>query len=495
MQVKEYQQFDAVGLSALIARGEVSAQAVLTAAMEAIANYNPALNAITDLFEYPIRAEESSNHPLPFAGVPFLLKDLGAPLAGTSMTCGAKFLKHFKWDHDASLVRRYKRAGLVLLGKTNTPEFGLSATTESTYLGASKNPWHQDYSSGGSSGGSAAAVASGMVPMAHGNDGGGSIRIPASCCGLLGLKPSRGRMPTGPDFGRLWQGMVVDHAITRSVRDSAALLDCTHGPDLGAPLYAPRPPKPYGEIIQTPPKPLKIALVTQAYLTAKTHPECVKAAEHAAKLCESLGHEIIPTRLKIDAEKTKDAFMTIVAVECATAINHYEILTGKRARHGDLEPATWVTRRQGEHIKAKAFLRATQYIERLARDIATWMQPFDMILSPTLAMPPAKLGQLTPSGLENNILSILAATRFHFLIDKAFTKAANDLFAYMPYTPLFNMTGQPAMSVPLYWNPEGLPIGVQFAAPFGDEASLLQLAAQLEQAQPWEPKLLSLLNK
>jgi amidase len=461
---------DATAQAALVGRGEVTPRELVEAAIRQIEKLNPQLNAvITPMFDLALETATRLLPTGPFMGVPFLLKDLQAAYEGVSLSAGSRWLREFKPNGDSELVKRYKRAGLVIIGKTNTPEFGLLPTTEPTAFGATRNPWDLTRTPGGSSGGSAAAVAAGLTAFAHANDGGGSIRIPASCCGLFGLKPTRGRNPLGPHFGDIFSGLVVEHAVTRSVRDSAALLDATTGYDPGDPYIAPVPVRPFAQEVGAPPGKLRIAFSTQAYTGVPVHADCVGAVQEAARLCAELGHDVVEAAPQLHGELLSKAFFTVWAAGCAWSIDSYAFAVGRKPNDDEIEPMTRVMIGLGRKRSAPEYLLAVQTLQIFARRIAQFMEAYDLFLTPVLAEPPVPLGTF-------------AATPD----DAMAGMKRSGLFA--PFTALQNMTGQPAMSVPLYWNSEGLPIGVQFAARYGAEATLFRLAAQLEAARPWANK-------
>lgn len=465
-KTEEFISFDATGLAELVRKREVLAVELVEASIERIERLNPKLNAVvTPMFE---QARTAAAAPIegPFSGVPFLLKDLGAPYKGVRMTMGSEFMKDFIPDHDSELVARLKRAGLIIIGKTNTPELGILPTTESRLLGPCRNPWNLERTAGGSSGGAAAAVAARFVPMAHGNDGGGSIRIPASCCGLFGLKPTRARNPLGPDFGDIFSGLVVDHALTLSVRDSAALLDATSGPDIGDPYWAPPPARPFLQEVGVNPGRLHIAFTTKTPTGIKVHEDCIAAVRDAVRLCEDLGHELTEASFEIPGEMVTHAFMVIWSAGCAWTIDGIGLVTGRRPAQEQFEPLTWALYEMGRQQSASTYLLSLSFLQRVARTIAQFFQKVDVLLTPTLAEPPVPLGTFD-SPPENPLQGLRRAETF------------------VPFTPICNATGQPAMSVPLYWNADGLPVGVHFIGRFGDEATLFRLAAQLESARPW----------
>lgn len=466
-QADEFAALDATAQAELVRRKEVKPIELVEAAIKRIERINPTLNAvITPMFDEARETAQSELPDGPFAGVPFLLKDLLAAYAGVRMSSGSPFLTEFTPQHDSELTARYKRAGLVIAGKTNTPEYGILPTTEPLLFGPSRNPWDTARHTGGSSGGSAAAVAAGLVPMAHANDGGGSIRIPASCCGVFGLKPTRARNPLGPDFGDMFSGMVAEHAVTRSVRDSAALLDATAGPMPGDPYYAPPQARRFSEEVGAPVGQLRIALTTESTTGTPVHPDCVKAAHDAAALCAELGHEVNEAAPAINGELYQQSFMAIWAAGCAWTIDGFARLLGREPQEDQFEPGTWVLYQMGKKAKASDYLMALQWLQGLSREIAQFLMEYDVWLTPTLGMPPLPLGSFDAKP-DDPLAGIKQAT------------------AFVPFTPLCNSTGQPAMSVPLFWNDEGLPIGTHFMGRFGDEATLFRLAAQLEEARPW----------
>lgn len=463
----KFVDLDATAQAELVRRREVKPIELVDAAIERIERLNPTINAvITPMYEEARTVANSELPEGPFTGVPFLLKDLFAPYAGVRMAFGSAFLRDNVPDHDSELVARHKRAGLIILGKTNAPEFGLIPTTEPHLFGPSRNPWDTGRTTGGSSGGSAAAVAAGMVAMAHGNDGGGSIRIPASCCGLFGLKPTRARNPVGPDYGDILGGLTVDHALTRSVRDSAALLDATSGPDIGDPYWAPPPARPFLKEVGSDTGRLRIAFSVESPMGTAVHDDCVRAVRDAAALCADLGHEVEEAAPDVSAEMVVQPFMTVWEAGCAMAVDGMALLTGRSATPDQFEPLTWALCEKGRQHSAADYLVAVTLLQGVARDIGRFLVDYDVWLTPVLAEPPVPLGAFD-SPPENPM--------------RGFDRAAE----FCPFTPIANFTGQPAMSVPLYWNSDGLPVGTHFTGRFGDEATLFRLAAQLEEARPW----------
>jgi amidase len=467
MKAEEFESFDGLGLAELVRGRDASPAELLDAAVSRVEARNPELNAVVTRMYDQARAAIAEGLPAgPFTGVPYLLKDLGAHYTGAVTSFGSTLFKDFVVDHDSEITARLRRAGLVIFGKTNTPELGLAASTEPRLFGPTRNPWNPAHSSGGSSGGSAAAVAAGMVPMAHATDGGGSIRIPASCCGLFGLKPTRARNPMGPDAGEGWGGASVGHAVTRTVRDSAALLDATSGPDVGDPYWAPPPTRPFLDEVGRDPERLRIALTTRPWNGQPVDPECAEAATAAARLCERLGHHVEEATPGVDARLLGEASLIIVSANIRAALEARAAALGRELAAGDVERLTWARAMDGHTARAADYARSIGVIHRTGRVVARFFTRYDILLSPTMCRPPYPLGvlDLMTEDVERYTQAILGAIGF---------------------TSLFNSAGCPAMSVPLSWSRAGLPIGVQFAAPFGDEAALFRLGAQLETAQPW----------
>jgi len=484
----EYAQYDGLGLADLLKKKEVSAAELCEEAITRIERVNPVLNAvITPMYDLARKAIEKSLPEGPFTGVPFLLKDLLSDFAGVPQTMGSKACKNYIPAQDSELVKRYKQAGLVILGKTNTPEFGLKGITEPELFGPTRNPWNTDHTPGGSSGGSAAAVAGGMVPLASANDGAGSIRIPAACCGLFGLKVTRGRTPNGPLHGRTSLGAVVEHVISRTVRDSAAILDATQGADAGAPHVISPPSTPYMAEIQQSPGRLRIAFNTQSPIETAVHPECIRAVAHTVGLLEELGHEVEEARPEIDGQALAKSIISLYSGVVAATMDQLNLVLGRKARPSDVEAITWTIGLMGRTYSAGHFVKATNEWELAARIMGRFHETYDIYLTPTLAFPPVRIGSLAPKPIELFLLRIINRLGWgRLLIASGITnKMAVESLSKTPFTPLANFTGQPAMSVPLYWTADQLPCGVHFMGRYGDEATLLRLAAQLEKAQPW----------
>lgn len=463
----EYDKYDALGLAGLVAKKQITPAELLNAVRQRVEALNPKLNAFCHLFFD--KAEEQIKNELgsgPFRGVPFALKDLGQYLKGTITSAGSRVWKDQVASYDSTLVTRYKQAGLVIFGKTASPELGLTMTTESVLYGQTHNPWNLERTSGGSSGGSSSAVAARILPMAHASDGGGSIRIPASCCGLFGLKPTRGRVPMGPAQFEGWNGLSAHHAVTISVRDNAALLDVSSGAELGSPYFPPPQQRPFLKEAGADPGKLRIALIVDSPTGTPVDSECRTAATDAAKLCESLGHKVEEARWPIDAPMMREAFLAIINVSVARTLDDAAKTIGRDVTDKDVEPVTWSMAQQGRNVSSIVYSRAIGTIHQIGLTMAKFQQTYDVILNPTLGKPPVPLGALSLS--PKNMQS--------------FTK---EITEFGPFTAIYNVTGQPSMSVPLHWTPDGLPVGVMFSARFGDEATLFRLASQLEKAKPW----------
>jgi amidase len=482
--LNDYLAHDAIGLAELIRTREVSAREVLDTAIARAEATNPAINAII-LKDYEAARQRASHEPngagdSPFAGVPYLIKDLGAPVEGLRMSMGSRHYRHFVPKEDAPVVAAARTAGLNIFGKTNTPELGQMPYTEPELFGPCRNPWSLDHTPGGSSGGAAAAVAAGIVPLAHASDGGGSIRIPASCCGLFGLKPSRGRGPgkPAPSVGEL----SVDLAVSRSVRDSALLLDVMTGNPQQMP---PGAPGTFLAAMSEPCKPLHIAYVTEPMLAPTLSPDVRAALDDAAKLAQSLGHHIEPVSLGIDFEALRHAFLMIASVTTRDMVLNADRITGRKPARDEFEIATWAMAQIGRKLGERALPAALEEQRRLTVRLTDLLNRYDVILCATLASAPIKIGEMQPSSNERLQMRAVTAMPIEPLLRKMLAEAADKAFAWAGCTELFNLTGQPAMNVPLYWNARGLPIGVQFAARDGGEAMLLRLAAQLEAARPW----------
>ena len=467
--INEYLELDATGLADLVRNGQVSAAELTECAIERIEALNPRLNAVVHTFYDRARAAAKAPQQGAFAGVPFLLKDILGDLAGEPTRQGSRIMPVFPAPENAELTNRFLAAGLNPLGKTNVPEFGLVATTEPALYGPARNPWNEQHSTGGSSGGSGAAVASGMVPIAHANDGGGSIRIPASACGLVGLKPTRARNPLGPLVGDVMGGLVQEHVVCHSVRDAARMLDCTHGPGLGDPYAAPMPPASFAASLEGKGKRLKIAFSKTRLNGEALDSECAAAAEAAARLCESLGHSVEEAAPPLDQDAMFTPFMALWTGGLTMQIDYICSLTGQTPSLDNLEGLTFGLYQAGKEVTGAQVLGAIAALQTAARTVAAWHQQYDVWLTPVLGRPPIPLG----------------------LIDFSITDPIEGfapMLDYVPFTALQNGTGQPAISLPLHWSADGLPVGVQLVGRIGEEALLLTLAAELETAAPWEPR-------
>jgi amidase len=488
---KEYLDYDGLGLAELIQKKEISPTELCETAIQRIEKINPRINAvITPMFKQGrVLANKGEQSGL-FVGVPFLLKDLMAAYAGVPLTNGCRALSNYIPDYDSELVKRFRQTGVTILGKTNTPEFGLVAYTEPELHGPTRNPWNPDHTPGGSSGGSAAAVASGMVPLASGGDGGGSIRIPASCCGLYGLKPTRGRTPTGPDYGELWEGATIEHVITRSVRDSAAMLDATCAADFGAPYIIQQPEKPYLQEIEQAPRKLKIAFSTASPLETDVHPEIVKSTLETALMLQKLGHIVEEDTPDVDGKSLAQSYFSMYFGEVAADIDELEQVIGRKAERGDVETLTWTLGLLGRATSAFAFVKAIRQWGRASRIMARFHETYDIYMTPTIAHPPIRVGELKPKPIEKAALGFINRFGLGGLLKRTgiLEKLAMENLSKTPFTQLANFTGQPAMSVPLHWTSDGLPCGMHFMAPMNDEVTLLRLARQLEQERPWFDK-------
>ncbi len=470
MKFDEYRKHDATGLAALVAANEVTPTELLEVAIARMEAVNPKINAVCQDITGAARAQAAKPSSAGnLAGVPFLLKDLGAAMAGTVSTSGSALLKDNLATSDSAIVEGYKQSGLVIFGRTNTPEMGLLPVTESSLLGVCRNPWDLSRTPGGSSGGAASAVAAGIVPAAHASDGGGSIRTPASVCGLFGMKPSRGRVSFAP-MGEGWGGASIQHAVTRSVRDSAALLDAVCAPRAGDPYFLAAPDRPYAETLNEGPGRLKIAVFPGAMSAPHLDPECAAAVQDAARLCESLGHDIEEVTLPGDLAAMQLAAGNVISASVVANVDAEAARRGRPVSEDELEPLTWGMYRRGKGVSGGDYVQGLASIHAYGRAMAGLFERYDVLLLSTLGCPAIPIGWLAED-------------------TKSFVER---LFYFMPNTQAFNNTGQPAMSVPLAWSQGGLPIGLQFVGRMGDETTLFQLARQLETARPWFDRVPSL---
>ena len=466
-RAEEFVELDALTQAELARKKHVTPRELVDAAVRRIEAVNPRINAVVlEMYELARQAAEAPLADGPLAGVPFLLKDFCAEYAGVRFTEGTGFLRNYVSPRDTELVRRYKEAGLIVVGKTNTPEMAVGPTTEPRLFGPTRNPWDPSRTAGGSSGGAAAAVAAGLVPAAHGNDAGGSIRVPAACCGVFGLKPTRARNPLGPYYGDIMTGLVAEHALTRTVRDSAALLDATAGPDVGDPYWAPPPARSFLAEVGAPPGRLDIAFSTRPLMGGEVHAEAVAAVESAARLCESLGHRVTEAAPGIDGERLFRAFTGVLAAGFCWAIDDWERRTGRTPTAEQFEPFVWSLTGRGRQFTAPEYLWMVQELQSISREVGRFFEAHDVWLTPVLAEPPVPLGTFRYEGGDP-------------------FEVRRRMAAFTPFTYVANVTGQPAMSVPTHWTAAGLPLGTHWLGRFGDEATLFRLAAQLEGARPW----------
>lgn len=495
LPLPEYDQLDATGMAELVAKGELQPSELLDAALARIDSRNPTLNAVVHDLRERAKGRVDDLPEGPLKGVPFLLKDLKQHLLGTPVSSGCKLLKGRPSRFTSELTRRYEASGMQIVGRSNSPEFGIMGITEPDLWGPCRNPWNRDHTPGGSSGGAAAAVASRMVPVAHGGDGGGSIRIPASCCGLFGLKPTRGRVTMKPTMGDAWQGFVQEHVLARSVRDSALLLDVADSePNIGEPYAAPPKPGRWVDEVGKDPGKLRIAICRDALFANHQDADCVAAVDDAADLLRGLGHEVsVDTPPFAQTDLIRAYFLTVAAgVACFVEEAAAEV--GKKPRFQDFEAGTWILALIGWKSSAAELEWARRTIQLASRGVADFFQQHDVFVTSTMAMPPARIGELALSAAEEMQVQVLRHVPLKPILDFALDQMGNGKLRYTPNTQLFNQTGQPGMSVPLLWSNDGLPIGTQFVGRFGDEATLFRLASQLEQARPWDHKLPSMVR-
>ena len=461
----EYDQYDALGLAELVRTRQVSATELLDEAITRTDKVNDEINAVVYKHYEEARAAIENGLPQgPFTGVPFLLKDLHLLLTGTTTSYGSALFRDQVADHDSTLVARYKQAGLSIFGKTNSPELGLMPVTEPRLFGPTRNPWNPERTPGGSSGGASAAVASGILPMANASDGGGSIRIPASCTGLVGLKPTRGRTPMGPDRGEGWAGQSISHAVTRSVRDTAALLDATTGPESGDPYEPPHHEGTFLADVSRNPGSLRIAYSMSKWGRGEFQPEVISGIEETVRLLTDLGHRVEEAEPEFDREAVGRAVGVIIAANTALAVKLRAEQLGREVNDQDIEPGTRMFMNMAEQISSDVYARAVLANHQAGRALGRFHEQYDVILAPTLAREPVPIGFMTQPPEDGELGPI-------------------DLF--MGDTGLFNQTGQPAISLPLCWSENNLPVGMMFAAAFGNDGLLLSLAGQLEKARPW----------
>ncbi|MFT4047462.1 MAG: amidase family protein [Solimonas sp.] len=487
LSAADYTRHDGLGLAELVRRGEVTPLELLETALSIAGRLDPQLNAIVTPMHEIARARAAGALTGPFAGLPFLAKDISQEYAGVPVSYGSRALRdpRFAPAEHAEIVVRWLRAGVVVFGRTNVPEFGAKGITEPQAWGACRNPWNVARTPGGSSGGAAAAVAAGIVPIAGANDGGGSIRIPAAHCGLFGFKPGRGRTPLGPRYVERMHGAVLDHVLTRSVRDSAAMLDATHGPEVGALFTIAPPERPYSEELGRGPGRLTIAYSTRSPIGTKVDAEAIQAVHNAARLLETLGHHVEEAVPDLDGMQLAKDFITMWFATCAATYDDVRRRTGCGPEAFELDTRAMAA--FGRATPANAYVEGYLRWNEYARRLGEFHQRYDLYLTPTLALPPARIGEIRTPHWQQAALRVLLALRLEGLALKTdiVEQMVQENLKWVPFTQLANLTGTPAMSVPLHWTADGLPLGVQLSAASGGEGLLFRVAAQLEQAQPW----------
>jgi len=488
MTFDEYRQHDALGLAALVKNGAVTPLELVDIAIARLEAVNPKLNAVIHRrFDEARDEAKQVDRNTPFAGVPFLVKDLGMEVAGMPMCTGSRGYRNYVSGQDSYAVQKMKQAGFLILGKTNTPEFGITPFTEPELFGPTRNPWNPARTPGGSSGGSAAAVAGGITPIATANDGGGSIRIPASCCGLFGLKPTRGRTSWSALEGEMWAGAAVENCVSRSVRDSAAYLDAISGAAPGDPYVIAPPRRPYLDEVNTLPGKLRIGFTAQHTMGMPVDDACVQALKKAVDILRSEGHTVEEVELPYHREDLSEAFLVVVAGELAGEVNLMAHYLGRRVRPSDVEAETFAFNLLGRSFSAADYTFAKRKWGEISRRIAVFHERYDLLLTPTLAKRPFVIGALQASPAEKRLIAIINALRWGGAVRATIKDLADKIYDYIPWTPLANLSGQPSMSVPmLRTEAENLPVGTMFTARLGEEDMLFRLAGQLEQAAAWD---------
>lgn len=484
----EYTRHDGLGLAALVKAGEVRPADLVEEAISRVEAVNPQLNVlVTTMYDHGRQRAQAELPSGPFEGVPILVKDLIQYIPGVPTQSGSRFWEGWVPQTPTTLYSRWLDAGVIPVAKTATPEFGILPVTEAEVNGPTRNPWNLERTCGGSSGGSAASVAARVVPLASGGDGGGSIRIPASCCGIFGLKPTRARNPAGPFASENWSGFVSEHVLTVSVRDSAAMLDATHGAEPTAPYFAPPVQGAFIDAAKTPPKRLRIAFHAQPAFPVEVDPDCVAAVHDTAKLCEELGHEVVEVDPKHPQEAISRAFVIVYAANIAADIRDAERARNRKAKRSDFEVGTWTARILARSVDAEQFAVSDRFLQAEGRRLNRHLGDYDAILTPTLSRPPIPIGALQPKGAEALVQRLIATTGFKapLRLPSVLEQASIEALRFASFTQVANFTGCPSMSVPLFWSDAGLPIGTMFTGRFGDEATLFSLAGQLEQARPW----------
>ena len=462
---KEYKEYDALGLSELLKKKEVSAKELLEEAIFLTETLDPLINAVPQKHFELAKAQAETDLKGPFFGVPFLLKDLHSSLEGTITSDGSRSSAKNVADFTDTLTQRCLDSGLVIFGKTNSPEFGLTVTTEPVLFGPTRNPWNLNHSAGGSSGGAAAAVAAGIIPMAQATDGGGSIRIPASCCGLVGLKPTRARTPRGPKVFEGWAGQSIAHCVSISVRDSALLLDATSGPEIGSPYHAPYQKDSFLSSLEKDPKNLKIAYIVPESISIDAEVKDVMTKTFS--LLESLGHSVESKSIDLPTDEIMTTIAAVISSSLANKIDEMEKQIGKNLDNTMLENVTLQMQKNGKEVLAKDYIQAVKTNHKIGYEVEKMFLDYDILLSPVLAKPPVEIGNIDLNTTD-------------------FVDYAEKLSTYTPFTGIFNQSGHPSISLPLYRTPKNLPVGIMLTASFGNESLLFGLARQLEVAEPWE---------
>jgi amidase len=483
-----YKAYDGLGLAELIKNKEVQPKELVEESIKIIDSINPKINAVINKLYDKARMTANTALSGAFAGVPMLLKDISQEIEGEPITAGSKAFLSYRAKTDSEYVRRLSKTGALILGQTNVPEFALVAFTEPVHYGPTRNPWNIQHIPGGSSGGSAAAVASGMVPIAGANDGGGSIRIPAAYCGLFGLKPTRGRTPVGPNYGRSWQGASSEHVLTRSVRDSAAMLDQLHGHEKAGAFHAPPFRESYLNAASTPlQRNVRIAFSVKSPIGTDVHPDCREAVLKTASLLGSMGHKVEEADAPVDGHKIAKSYLTMYFGETAAQLATLEGVLGRKATYSDVEPTTWLLGLLGKATSAEEFVLSLREWDKAALQMETFHETYDFYITPATAYPPAQIGELQPSASEKLLISAAGKMKLGGLLKKIgiVEQIAHQNLARTPFTQLANLTGQPAMSMPLHLTSNGLPVGVQVMAARGREDLLLQLAGEVEQSDLW----------
>ena len=472
MNLGEYAAYDGLGLAELVRSKEMRASELAGLAVEAVDRLNPSINAVIEVYRDRVTgADEGLDLHTPFAGVPFLMKDCGTAEAGQRQELGSRLAQGRVVEQEGYLAKRFRDAGLTILGRTTVPEMALASTTESVLTGQTRNPWNLDRSSGGSTGGGGAAVAAGIVPVAHGNDAGGSIRIPAALCGLVGLKPSRGRVTSGPGMDEHLFGMTQEFILSRTVRDTAAMLDAVGRPAVGDPFIIAAPARPYRHEVGVPPGRQRIALTTAAWHGGSTDREMVQAVEEIGRRCETMGHIVVEAAPTLDVGPYLEQVAILWASDLAYAVDAISEQMGRPVDENHLEHVVLEWYRIGKEITVSDLMGALGYLNRIRRQVGEFWERYDLLLTPTVAGPAVPLGVL------------------HLDQELSFWEWMDLLYADASFTELFNITGHPAISLPLAWSCEGLPLGIQFVARFGDEATLIRLASAFEEAVPWRGRV------